>query len=104
MFTGICEQNSITKRFKGAKVHFSILHFISLMYCNISMGLLLNLLLVVLLVSFFLICTQKTISMKILVLRVIKSSCHRKHFVQGCIHSLLVQKAHNRSYIARSGS
>ena len=53
MFTGICEQNSITKRFKGAKVHFSVLHFISLMYCNISMGLLLNLLLVVFSVSEF---------------------------------------------------
>ena len=38
MFTGICEQNSITKRFKGAKVHFSVQHFISLMYCNIFHG------------------------------------------------------------------
>ena len=35
----------------------------------------------------FLICVKKTISMKILVLRVINSSRHRNCFVRGYIHS-----------------
>ena len=51
----------------------------------------------------FLICVKKTISMKILVLRVINSSCHRNCFVRGYIHSLFVSKALTRSYLARSG-
>ena len=38
----------------------------------------------------FLICVKKTISMKILVLRVINSSRHRNCFVRGYIHSLFV--------------
>ena len=38
----------------------------------------------------FLICVKKTISMKILVLRVINSSRHRNCFVRGYIHSLIV--------------
>ena len=38
----------------------------------------------------FLICVKKTISMEILVLRVINSSRHRNCFVRGCIHSLFV--------------
>ena len=41
----------------------------------------------------FLICVKKTISMKILVLRVINSSRHRNCFVRGYIHSLFVSKA-----------
>ena len=41
--------------------------------------------------------------MKILVLRVINSSRHRKCGVRGCIHELFVSKAHTRSYLARSG-
>ena len=38
----------------------------------------------------FLICVKKTISMKILVLRVINSSRHRNCFVRGYVHSLFV--------------
>ena len=42
----------------------------------------------------FLICvTLRTISMKILVIRVINSSRHRKCFVRGYIHSLFVSKS-----------
>ena len=51
----------------------------------------------------FLICVKKTISMKILVLRVINSLRHRNYFVRGYIHSLFVSKALTRSYLARSG-
>ena len=51
----------------------------------------------------FLICVEKTISMKILVLRVINSSRHRNYFVRGYIHSFFVSKAVTRSYLARSG-
>ena len=51
----------------------------------------------------FLICVKKTISMKILVLRVINSLWHRNCFVRGYIHSLFVSKALTRSYLARSG-
>ena len=51
----------------------------------------------------FLICVKKTISVKILVLRVINSSRHRNYFVRGYIHSLFVSKALTRSYLARSG-
>ena len=50
-----------------------------------------------------LICVKKTISMKILVLRVINSSRHRNCFVRGYIHSLFVSKAFTHSYLARSG-
>ena len=50
-----------------------------------------------------LICVKKTISMKILVLRVINSSRHRNCFVRGYIHSLFVSKALTCSYLARSG-
>ena len=45
----------------------------------------------------FLICVQRTISMKILVLRVINSSRHRKCFIRGYMHSLFVSKANNSS-------
>ena len=38
----------------------------------------------------FLICVKKTISMKILVLRVINSSRHRNCFARGYIHELFV--------------
>ena len=41
--------------------------------------------------------------MKILVLRVIKSSRHRKYFARGYMHSFFVSKAPTRSYLARSG-
>ena len=51
----------------------------------------------------FLICVKKTISMKILVLRLINSSRHRNCSVRGYIHSLFVSKALTRSYLARSG-
>ena len=51
----------------------------------------------------FLICAKRTISMKILVLRVLNSSLHRNCFVRGYIHSLFVSKALTRSYLARSG-
>ena len=51
----------------------------------------------------FLICVKKTISMKILVLRVTNSSRQRNCFVLGYIHSLFVPKALTRSYLARSG-
>ena len=51
----------------------------------------------------FLICVKKTISMKILVLRVINSSRHRNCFVRGYIHLLFASKALTRSYLARSG-
>ena len=51
----------------------------------------------------FLICVWRTISLKILVLRVINSSRHRKFFVRGYKHSLFVSKALTRSYLARSG-
>ena len=51
----------------------------------------------------FLICLKKTISMKILGLRVINSSRHRNCFVRGYIHSLFVSKALTHSYFARSG-
>ena len=51
----------------------------------------------------FLICLKKTISMKILVLRVLNSSRHRNCFVRGYIHSLFVSKALTRSYLAHSG-
>ena len=40
-------------------------------------------------VCLFLICVKKTISMKILVLRVINSSRHRNCFVRGYIHSFV---------------
>jgi len=46
----------------------------------------------------FLICVKKTISMKILLLRVINSSRHRNCFVRGYIHLLFVSKALTRSY------
>ena len=51
----------------------------------------------------FLICVNKAISVKILVLRVINSSRHRNCFVRGYIPSLFVSKALTRSYLARSG-
>ena len=51
----------------------------------------------------FLICVKKTISMKILVLRVINSLRHRNCFVRGYIHSLFVSKALTRPYLTRSG-
>ena len=51
----------------------------------------------------FLICVQKTISVKILVLFVINSSQHRKCFVRGCIYSLFVSKTLTRSFLARAG-
>ena len=51
----------------------------------------------------FLICVKKTISMKVLVLRVINSSPYRNCFVRGYIHSLFVSKVLTRSYLARSG-
>ena len=51
----------------------------------------------------FLICVKKTISMKILVLRVINSSRHRNCFVRGYSHLLFVSKVLTRSYLARSG-
>ena len=51
----------------------------------------------------FLICVKKTISIKILVLRVINSSRHRNCSVRGYIHSLFVSKGLTRSYLARSG-
>ena len=51
----------------------------------------------------FLFLIFKTISMKILVLRVIHRSLHRNCFVRGYIHSLFVSKALTRSYLARSG-
>ena len=52
----------------------------------------------------FVICVKKkTISVKILVLRVINSSRHRNCFVRGYIHSSFVSKALTRSYLARSG-
>ena len=43
----------------------------------------------------FLICVQKTILMKILVLCVINSSRHRQCFVRGFIHSLFVKNPHS---------
>ena len=46
----------------------------------------------------FLICVQKTILMKILVLCVINSSRHRKCFVRAFIHSLFVSKTLTRSF------
>ena len=51
----------------------------------------------------FSICVKETISMKILVLRVINSLRHRNCSVRGYIHSLFVSKAPTRSYLARSG-
>ena len=51
----------------------------------------------------FLNCIKKTISMKILVLRVINSSRHRNCFVWGYIHLLFVSKALTHSYLAHSG-
>ena len=51
----------------------------------------------------FLICVKKTISKKVLVLRVINSSPYRNCFVRGYIHSLFVSKALTRSYLVRSG-
>ena len=50
----------------------------------------------------FLIYVQKATSMKILLFCAINSSRHRKCFVRGFIHSLLVSKALTRSYLARS--
>ena len=50
----------------------------------------------------FLICVMKTISMKILVLRVINSSRHRNCFVRGYIHSLFVSKALARTSLIRA--
>ena len=50
----------------------------------------------------FLICVKKTITMKILELRVINSSRHRNCSVRGYIHSLFVSKALTRSYLART--
>ena len=49
----------------------------------------------------FSICVKKTISMKILALRVINSSHHRNCFVRGYIRSF-VSKALTRSCLARS--
>ena len=49
----------------------------------------------------FLTCVYITISVKILVLRVINSSRHRKCFVRGYMHSLFVPKALTRSNLAR---
>ena len=46
----------------------------------------------------FFICVKKTISMKILVLRVINSSRHRNCFVRDYIRSLFVSKALSRSF------
>ena len=46
----------------------------------------------------FLICVKKTISMKILVLRVINSLRHRNCFVRGYIHSLFVPRFVPRSF------
>ena len=51
----------------------------------------------------FLICVKKSISMKILVLRVINSSRHTNCFIRGYIHSLFVSRALTRSYLGRSG-
>ena len=51
----------------------------------------------------FLICVKKTISTKILVLRVMNSSHHRNCFVRSYIHSLFVSKALTHSYLAHSG-
>ena len=51
----------------------------------------------------FFICVKKTISMKILVLRVFNSSRHRNCFVRSYIHRLFVSKALTSSYLARSG-
>ena len=51
----------------------------------------------------FLICVQKPILMKFLVLCVINSSRHRKCFVRGFIYSLFVSKPLTRSFLARSG-
>ena len=51
----------------------------------------------------FLIFVKKTISMKILVLRVINSSCHRNCFAQGYVHSLFVAKALTCLYLDHSG-
>ena len=45
----------------------------------------------------FLVCVKKTISKKILVLRVINSSRHRNCSVRGYIHSLFVSNALTRS-------
>ena len=50
-----------------------------------------------------LICVQKTVSMKILVLRIINCSGHRKCFVMSYVHSMFVSKALIRRYLARSG-
>ena len=60
--------------------------------------------LLLLLVSFcsVLICVQKTISMKVLLLRVTNSLRHIKYFVRGCIHSLFVSRALTRSLVPRS--
>ena len=52
---------------------------------------------------FFLISVKRTISMKILVLRVVNSSRHRNYILRGYIRSLFVSKALTRSYLARSG-
>ena len=51
----------------------------------------------------FLICVKKTISMKILVLRVINSSRHRNCFVRGYIHELFVSKARTSEVRASEG-
>ena len=47
----------------------------------------------------FLICvTLRTISMKILVIRVINSSRHRKCFVRGYIHSFVSKSPHSLGF------
>ena len=51
----------------------------------------------------FLICVEKAISMKILVLPVIISSRHRNCLIRGYLYSFFVSKALTRSYHARSG-
>ena len=66
--------------------------------------LLLNFHLVRELVSFcVLICVQKTVSMKILVLCVTNSQRYRKCFVRGYVRSLLVSKTLILTCLARSG-
>ena len=51
----------------------------------------------------FLICVKKTMSMKILVLRVINTSRRINCFARGYIHSLFVSRALNLSHLTRSG-
>ena len=51
----------------------------------------------------FLICVQKTGSMKILLFCVINSSRHRKCFVRGFIHELFVSKTRTSEVRASEG-